>query len=38
MQSNDLLGNPKNIDKAFCIYSKKMLKYIMKEIYQEIKK
>ena len=37
MQSNDLFGDPNNIDKAFCIYSKKMLKYIMKEIYQDAK-
>lgn len=35
MQSKDLFGNEKRIDKAFCIHTKKMLKYIMSELYYE---
>ncbi len=36
MQSKDLFGDSLKIDKAFCIYSKKMLKNILIEEYQKI--
>ena len=35
MQSEDLFGNKKRIDKAFCIYTKDMMKNILKEIYED---
>ena len=37
MQAKTLFGDEKNIDKAFCIHSKKMLKYILTELYYEEK-
>lgn len=35
MQSRDVFGSEKNIDKAFCIYTKIMMKYILLELYDE---
>lgn len=35
MQSKDLFGDERKIDKAFCIYTKFMLRNILKEVYIE---
>lgn len=35
MQAKDLFGNEKEIDKPFCIYTKGMLKNILKEVYED---
>ncbi len=35
MQAKDLFGNEKEIDKPFCIYTKGMLKNILKEVYDD---
>ena len=35
MQAKDLFGNEKKIDKPFCIYTKGMLKNILKEVYED---
>lgn len=35
MQAKDLFDSHKSVDKAFCIYSKGMLKYILKEVYND---
>lgn len=35
MQAKTLFGDEKNIDKAFCIHSKEMLKYILTELYYD---
>lgn len=32
-QSKELFGNERGIDKAFCIYSKNFLKYLLEEVY-----
>lgn len=35
MQARDVFGSEKNIDKAFCVYTKIMMKYILLELYDE---
>ena len=35
MQSRDVFGNEKEIDRAFCIYTKELMKKILLEIYED---
>lgn len=35
MQANDLFGSEEHIDKAFCIHTKQMLKYLLTEVYND---
>ncbi len=37
MQSKDLFGDELKIDKAFCIHTKLILKFILTELYYENK-